>query len=48
MASPQTTDGLIPVKLYIKEIDGDNHGIFAVIRRDGNDFTEVQVYPPET
>jgi hypothetical protein len=32
MVSPQTTDGLIPVKLYIKEIDSDNHGIFAVIK----------------
>jgi hypothetical protein len=42
------SDGLIPVKLYIKDIDADNEGIFAMLKRDGTKYIEVRVYPPET
>ena len=39
-------DGVISPRIYIKEIDADNYGIFAIVKRDGVD-TEVQLYPPE-
>lgn len=41
------SDGLIPVKLYIKDIDGDNQGIFALLKGNGTEYTEVRVYPAE-
>jgi hypothetical protein len=42
------SDGLIPVKLYIKDIDANNEGIIAMLIRSGNKYTEVRVYPPES
>ena len=41
------SDGLIPVRIYQKEIDGNNNGIFALIKRNGNEYAEVRIYPPE-
>jgi hypothetical protein len=40
-----TYDGLVPPRLiYIKQIDADNDGIFATIKRNGVE-TEVRIYP---
>ena len=39
-------DGVVFPRIYIKQVDGDNDAIFAVIKRDGVD-TEIRIYPPE-
>ena len=41
------SDGLIPIKPYVKTIDANNEGIFALFKRSGNKYTEIRVYPPE-
>ena len=43
---PADYDGAIFPRIYIKQIDGDNDGIFAVVKRNGTD-TEVRLYPAE-
>ena len=41
------SEGLVRPRLYIKQIDGDNWGIYTRIRKDGTDNVEVRVYPVE-
>ena len=41
---PADLDGVIAARMYIKEIDANNYGIFAIVKKDGVD-TEVQIYP---
>jgi hypothetical protein len=41
---PADYDGAVFPRIYIKQIDADNDGIFAIVKVDGTD-TEVQLYP---
>jgi len=45
--SAKDSDGIIPIKLYVKDIDGDNQGIFCMLKRGGSEYTEVRLYPAE-
>jgi hypothetical protein len=39
----QQSDGLIIPRIFIKKIDASNDGIFAIVKRNGNEYAEVRI-----
>jgi hypothetical protein len=39
----QQSDGLIIPRIFIKIIDANNDGIFAIVKRNGNEYAEVRL-----